>query len=85
MSVQGVKGLEASLPVAHALLFFGLEPVSDTQCHRLDTDQGEVTHALTLLLRGLCGIKAPRKVTKLVSSRACLSEFRCSPFANGLQ
>ena len=26
MSAQGVKGLEASLPVVHTLLFFGLEP-----------------------------------------------------------
>ena len=30
MSAQGVKGLEASLTEALTLLFFGLEPVSDT-------------------------------------------------------
>ena len=76
---MGVKGLETSLSVAHALLFFGLEP----QRHTMPSihAQVEITHILTLLLRGLCAIKAPRKVTKLVPSRACLSEFRCSSFA----
>ena len=29
MSAQGVKGIEASLPEGHSLLFFGLEPYSD--------------------------------------------------------
>ena len=46
MSAQGVKGLETSLPVAHALLFFGLEP----QRHTMPSihAQVEITHILTL-------------------------------------
>ena len=46
MSAQGVKGLETSLPVAHALLFFGLEP----QRHTMPSihAQVEITHILTI-------------------------------------